>query len=405
MVFEVCNDGGQAISRKHLEPSSQLPSVPSSSSASPSSPLSPTASSSLSATASSEDLLAAADPSEHLDSFLRDALNSRNRFTVLRLELEVEKFVRNPIQQQLFLNPMPSSYERLAAHRVAQHYHVQSMPFDSSAPSTSCILLVKTLDSRVPSVKLADIPLDARIESNLASPPPGKLAIRLRTREDLIGSSDSAASGRMTPIKTVEERMEEYNKARARIFSNGVMGSRNDEPLGLSDAISSVGSERDESEDEPGVKAANTVAVFRDKEKDMKDPDYDRNYDRYSQTMKIASLSPSITTGLCSSSSHGSSLVTHGGYGQPQRLARYPALDIQGHLWVGARGLPVVGYPMVLQNAFTQGCNPHYSNVYNCNQEFAYPPQNSFVDWRQDPTKVKPCAMSSSHCAGWFQTN
>eukprot|EP00249_Psilotum_nudum_P009417 c21921_g1_i1 orf=2-430(-) len=55
-----------------------------------------------------------------VDSFLKEALqNSRDRLTILRLEQEVERFMRNQKQQQLEFQPMPSSYLRLVAHRVA----------------------------------------------------------------------------------------------------------------------------------------------------------------------------------------------------------------------------------------------------------------------------------------------
>lgn len=395
MDSEISDNGKNSASLQHVEPSPRLLKEfrhVSSSSVSPSSPLSPTVSASSSATSSSEDLLATADPMEQLDSFLRDALNSRNRITVLRLELEIEKFVRNPRQQQLILNSMPSSYERLVAHRVAQHYHVQSMALESIPPSR--ILLVKTSDSRVPSVKLADVPIDSKIESKSVTPPPGKLAIKQRSRE--LGSG-SATSGRITPIRSVEERMEEYNKARARIFSSGDIGSRSSEPPALNESTCCSGSERDDCEEDILGKAANTVAVFRDRQKDMKDPDYDRSYDRYSQAMKVASLIPSTTSSVCSSSSYGAGLVTQGGYGQPQRQVYCAASENHGCFWVGAGGVPaVIGYPNVLPSAFHQGFYSRPSNVYNCNQEFTYPRHYSSVDWRQGPTKVEPCSMSSA---------
>lgn len=404
MDSEISDNGKSSASLQHVEPSPRLLKKSlhvSSSSVSPSSPLSPTVSASLSATSSSENLLATTDPMEHLDCFLRDALNSRNRITVLRLELEIEKFLRNPRQQQLILNSMPSSYERLVAHRVAQHYQVQSMALDSIPPAR--ILLVKTLDSRVPSVKLADVPIDSSIESKSVTPPPGKLAIKQRSKEGSLGSG-SATSGRVTPIRSVEERMEDYNKARARIFSNGDIG-RSSEPPALNEAIYTSGSERDECEEDILVKAANTVAVFRDRQKDMKDPDYDRSYDRYSQAMKAASLIPSTTSSVCSSSSYGAGLVTQGGYGQPQRQVYCAASENHGCFWVGAGAVPVIGYPNVLPSAFTQGFYSRPSNVYNCNQEFAYPRHYSSVDWRQCPTKVEPCSMLSTNPTRRFQTS
>ncbi|KAF9610209.1 hypothetical protein IFM89_021147, partial [Coptis chinensis] len=45
---------------------------------------------------------------------------------LIRLEQDIEKFIHDPAQQQLF-QQLPTSYLRLAAHRVSQHYCLQSM--------------------------------------------------------------------------------------------------------------------------------------------------------------------------------------------------------------------------------------------------------------------------------------
>lgn len=121
-------------------------------------------------------------------------------------------------------------------------------------------------------------------------------------------------------MKTVEERKEEYNKARARIFSNSsdagtstksevepalpdilqkcpmVSSSSPDDSLfpetsetHLKRAMSSssIGNNRfgrNRQEKESVVvgrqKTTSRVAIFRDRELDRKDPDYDRSYDR-----------------------------------------------------------------------------------------------------------------------------
>nr|CAB3465243.1 unnamed protein product [Digitaria exilis] len=85
--------------------------------------------------------------------------------------------------------------------------------------------------------------------------------------------------------KTVEERIEEYNKARARIF-NGSISADTD----AASVLGTFSSGRDEpanvepSADEVRVSTMNSrsrVAVFKDTQKDRSDPDYDRNYKRY----------------------------------------------------------------------------------------------------------------------------
>ncbi|PQP94364.1 R3H domain-containing protein 2 [Prunus yedoensis var. nudiflora] len=103
------------------------------------------------------------DALNQVDQFLREALqNPRERLSILRMEQDVEKFIRDPIQQQLEFQQLPTSYLRLAAHRVAQHYSLQSMVLlDNNLPdgSGSRIIVRKTSDCRLPQIRLADIPV------------------------------------------------------------------------------------------------------------------------------------------------------------------------------------------------------------------------------------------------------
>ncbi|KAF9625529.1 hypothetical protein IFM89_023840 [Coptis chinensis] len=48
----------------------------------------------------------------------------------LRMELDIQSFMQNHDQQQFEFQHFPTSYLRLAAHRVAQHYGLQSMQFE-----------------------------------------------------------------------------------------------------------------------------------------------------------------------------------------------------------------------------------------------------------------------------------
>lgn len=244
---------------------------------------------------------------QQVDTFLREAVNSRNRITVLRLEQEIEKFARNPNLQDLLLKAMHSSYERLAAHRIAQHYGLQSMVVSASFPKVSRILLVKTSESRLPSVRLADIPLEGASTDKSASVPKEKFAIKQRDNRALNadGSNGSADSGRIPP-KTMEEREEEYDKARARIFNSGDAASPVLGEIGVSEvaeslkvlesALSSRSLSSPTGEGKSQSSSSNRVAIFRDREKDMKDPDYDRSFKRYPQPLDpgASSLFPSL---------------------------------------------------------------------------------------------------------------
>ncbi|KAH7425916.1 hypothetical protein KP509_11G077300 [Ceratopteris richardii] len=268
---------------------------------SPSSPLSPTLSArSLDSASCSDDPLIPECCKQNFVTFLRDALNSKNRITVLRLELEIEKFVKNGDQQRLLLNPMPSSYERLAAHRVAQYYHVRSMAVNGSTASQPQILLIKTSDSRVPDLKLVDIPRDTKP----ACMPFGNFSIKQRTKEN---STDDASSDslRKVSLKSIDQRLEEYKNARARIFSSSGESSNIDKcelnargTLVQREALCSENGK--DQEEELGVKTSNTVAEFRDVEKDLNDPDYDRSSLRYSNLPSITSMSQPMRTGSLS---------------------------------------------------------------------------------------------------------
>ncbi|GAB2286944.1 hypothetical protein Dimus_021332 [Dionaea muscipula] len=262
------------------------------------------------------------DVINQVDEFLREALqNPRERLSILRMEQDVEKFIRDPTQQQLEFQQLPTSYLRLAAHRVAQHYFLQSMVLsDNNLPdgSGSRILVQKTsTECQLPLIRLADIPVNLPRDDNGVV----KVAIKQRPQKrSPIMSSSGPNSSKANQLKSVEERKEEYNRARARIFSasnhsgssdmkfkndsrtdslqHGYVGvSKVEEKTtpGSSDLStrrgvtdSSAGSSRSSrsrTEKEPAVRYRpnNRVAIFRDREVDRKDPDYDRSYERYVQ--------------------------------------------------------------------------------------------------------------------------
>jgi hypothetical protein len=237
---------------------------------------------------------------------------------VLRMEQEILKFIGDPRFTEYEFNGLPTSYLRLAAHRLAQHYFLQSIAIpDNSLPdgTGSHIILRKTSsECQLPDVCLADIPVNLPQEENISV---AKVAIKQRPQKNLHGmNSSSAHSFRDNHQKSVEERKEEYNKARARIFNNGVsnatdgrsaeevtslttlhrstsleLNSNNRMGQGaeitlertLTTTSASSMSNRSKSDKEPAVnrnRQNNRVAIFRDRESERRDPDYDRSYDR-----------------------------------------------------------------------------------------------------------------------------
>ncbi|ONM20864.1 Single-stranded nucleic acid binding R3H protein [Zea mays] len=237
------------------------------------------------------------------------------------MEQEILKFIHDPSRTEYEFNGLPTSYLRLAAHRLAQHYFLQSIAIpDNSLPDgtgSRIILRKTTFDCRLPAVRLADIPVNLPQEDISVA----KVAIKQRPQKNLHGmNSSSAHSSRDNLQKSVEERKEEYNKARARIFNNSNSSTATDErsaeevtlpstlhrstslelnssnrigqgaeitlERSLTTTSASSRSNRSKIDKEPAVnrnKQNNRVAIFRDRESERKDPDYDRSYDRYMQ--------------------------------------------------------------------------------------------------------------------------
>ncbi|CAK9188545.1 unnamed protein product [Ilex paraguariensis] len=150
------------------------------------------------------------------------------------------------------------------------------------------IVVRKLAECRYPSVCLSDIP--AKLSDN-EKHEQIKIVIRPRPGKDCYKTSEI----KCCPMRTMEERKEEYDRARARIFSSPSSSSLESvdttsrAPLGGKNMCFS-GDEREasrnimDSEKNLSCKDSGTpsrVAIFRDREKDRIDPDYDRSYERY----------------------------------------------------------------------------------------------------------------------------
>lgn len=236
-----------------------------------------------------------------VDQFLLEALeNPRHRLTVLRMELDIQRFMQNSDLHQFEFQHFPTSYLRCAAHRVAQHYGLQTMVADSTLDGLGGrIIARKTSESRFPAVSLSDIPAKQTENEKTER---FKIAIRQKPNKVFQGDASELETNRNL-VRTVEERKEEYDKARARIFS----GSSSSDSEGPTSPVANDGLNHNASKDELecyktiideheklGMKVgAPRVAIFRDREKDRSDPDYDRSYDRY-----VRGLAPGQTFSL-----------------------------------------------------------------------------------------------------------
>eukprot|EP00898_Chlorokybus_atmophyticus_P007386 jgi/Chlat1/7649/Chrsp64S07122 len=223
----------------------------------------------------------------HVDSFLLDAVQTgRDRLTILRMEQDIERFVKSSNMQQFEFAAELSSYQRLAAHRVAQHYGLQSLATDVVADDgVGRVIARRTAETRLPKVRLMDIQRKEDGDwSNLQ-----QKQVRLQIKQRAVAEDGRLSDSRSqeSPLKTVEERKEEYERARARIFNaaNG-SSSRDVEAERAAVEASSAQSSRSASpvlvdngatsNTDGKQRKSNRVAVFRDRDKDRRDPDYDR---------------------------------------------------------------------------------------------------------------------------------
>ncbi|CAN6818757.1 hypothetical protein Bca4012_003949 [Brassica carinata] len=218
-----------------------------------------------------------------VDPFLVEALqNPRHRLTILRMELDIQKFFQNPDQLQFEFQPFPTSYLRLAAHRVAQHYGLATMSLEngngSLDGSDNRILVTKTAESRFPHVCLSEIPVK---QPENGRPEGFKIAIKARPKRGS-GSGGGGCGVQQNLLRSVEERKEEYDKARARIFNSPSSSDSEDSPPleGVNRNENDVAVSNSAAVDAGGSRTSR-VAIIRDREKDRYDPDYDRSYDRY----------------------------------------------------------------------------------------------------------------------------
>jgi len=239
--------------------------------------------------------------SSMVDPFLVEVLqNPRHRLTILRMELDIQKFLQNSSQQHFEFQHFPTSYLRLAAHRVAQHYGLQTMVLDNFIDGQGTkIVARKTPETAYPAVALSEIPAK---QSENDKQDRVKIVIRPRPTNSLNGNGDFG--NKRSSLKSVEERKEEYDRARARIFSTPGSSPEPEDRVSRQSSLdgknfSLTGDENViELDKYQGGREANSsrVAIFRDMEKDRSDPDYDRSYDRYVKNLPVGPSFSSMAT-------------------------------------------------------------------------------------------------------------
>ena len=235
-----------------------------------------------------------------VDPFLVEALqNPRHRLTILRMELDIQRFLNNADQQHFEFPHFPSSYLRLAAHRVAQHYGMQTMVQDTGLDGQGSKILVRKLaESKYPVVRLSEIPAK-QLENDKSEHK--KIVIRPRPSKTSLNEASEAGTKGNT-LRSVEERKEEYDRARARIFSSSRSFDSGDTSSPVPTDVKNSLITKDENEASKIPMAdpercnsvrdisSTRVAILRDREKDRSDPDYDRSYGRYARNMPTSAV-------------------------------------------------------------------------------------------------------------------
>eukprot|EP01114_Cavostelium_apophysatum_P017608 TRINITY_DN5280_c0_g2_i1.p1 TRINITY_DN5280_c0_g2~~TRINITY_DN5280_c0_g2_i1.p1 ORF type:complete len:806 (+),score=200.72 TRINITY_DN5280_c0_g2_i1:286-2703(+) len=160
-----------------------------------------------------------------LDQFLLTALaNPRDRLTILKLDHELEKFMKDPRRNRADFPPM-SSYHRLIVHRVAQYFKLDHIVVDLEGGKRA-VALLKSPESRTPVLRFADL-VEQQVEGNETANK--NVKIMRRSAEgpqtggfggDYKSKRSNSASGGSAKDRSIEEREQEYARARARIFGH-----------------------------------------------------------------------------------------------------------------------------------------------------------------------------------------
>ncbi|XP_010508784.1 PREDICTED: uncharacterized protein LOC104785299 [Camelina sativa] len=234
-----------------------------------------------------------------VDPFLVEALqNPRHRLTILRMELDVQKFLQNPDEQQFEFQYFPTSYLRLAAHRVANHYGLVTSVRDVGADGNmSRILVTKSTDSRFPAVRLSEIPAKQSETGKFEH-----MKVAIKTRPSKGSGMEGGDLGKQGGLpRSVEEKKEDYDRARERIFNGLANLNCNDSPSETNpwkvncspirddenQVLKSGNLEAEKNHFPRESIPASRIAVLRDREKDRYDPDYDRSYQRYIRNLPV----------------------------------------------------------------------------------------------------------------------
>uniref|UniRef100_A0A3B5MT76 R3H domain containing 1 n=1 Tax=Xiphophorus couchianus TaxID=32473 RepID=A0A3B5MT76_9TELE len=152
-----------------------------------------------------------------LDQFIEDTLNSnpRDRLTLLKLEQDMTDFIFSNSSFKKF--PQMSSYHRMLVHRVAAYFGMEHN-VDHTGKS---VIINRTSNTRIPEQRFSDMVHKDKTEDTL----PLKILLKRDNSDDQGRHHPS----RERQSKSMEEREEEYQRARERIFNKEVRERDQDE--------------------------------------------------------------------------------------------------------------------------------------------------------------------------------
>ncbi|XP_036427113.1 R3H domain-containing protein 1-like isoform X8 [Colossoma macropomum] len=150
-----------------------------------------------------------------LHEFLVNTLknNPRDRMMLLKLEQDILDFISNNESQRRKFPPM-TSYHRMLLHRVAAYFGL-----DHNVDQTGkCVIINKTSNTRIPDQKFSEHIKDDKTDDF-------QKRYILKRDNSSIDKDDNMMRMRLKEdrrSKSIEEREEEYQRARERIFADGL---------------------------------------------------------------------------------------------------------------------------------------------------------------------------------------
>ncbi|XP_060585638.1 cAMP-regulated phosphoprotein 21-like isoform X3 [Ruditapes philippinarum] len=146
-----------------------------------------------------------------LEDFIKKTLNKtpKDRSMLIKLEVDLIKFIREPKHHYLKF-PQMSSYDRMLVHRIAAFFGL-----DHNVDQTGkCVIVNKTANTRIP-----DFTFQEHISNGDESKPKKLLQRGGGSYDELSTRSLQKPSLDATRAKSLEERQQEYEEVRSRIFT------------------------------------------------------------------------------------------------------------------------------------------------------------------------------------------